>query len=288
MRRYFVTDLDGTLLQSNGLVSEFTAKVVNRALDEGQVISFATARSWGSAASGTSAIHWKHPVIVYNGVQIIDPLTGVVLAAQLLPEEVCNAVFSQGLAFDIAPLIFGRDSSGQERIWHEPSLRYGPHQFKSSRLGDSRFMVRSPLRVFPHEQVMMITYIAEEDLLVELQERLTKRLRESVHIHWSPDIYLRPYGFLEVTHPGASKEMALQTWLRLVHGSADAVTVFGDNFNDLGMFEVAGHSVSVANGVEALKAVASEVIGHHDEDAVARYLARKLWNGQEGLGFLRQ
>lgn len=73
--RYFVTDLDGTLLRSDASVSDLTVDVVTRALHEGRVVSFATARSWISAKPQVHRIPWRHPIIVYNGAIILDPVT---------------------------------------------------------------------------------------------------------------------------------------------------------------------------------------------------------------------
>lgn len=73
--RYFVTDLDGTPLRSDASVSDLTVDVVTRALHEGRVVSFATARSWISAKPQVHRIPWRHPIIVYNGAIILDPVT---------------------------------------------------------------------------------------------------------------------------------------------------------------------------------------------------------------------
>src|SRR3989339_293318 len=49
--------------------------------------------------------------------------------------------------------------------------------------------------------------------------------------------------------------------------------IFGDYFNDVGMFELAGTSVAVANAQEGVKKLANIVLPHtNDEDAVAKYL----------------
>ena len=47
----------------------------------------------------------------------------------------------------------------------------------------------------------------------------------------------------------------------------------GDNFNDVGMFELAGISVAMANAQEGVKELAKIVLPHtNDEDGVAKYL----------------
>ncbi|MEJ2414766.1 MAG: HAD hydrolase family protein, partial [Sulfurimonas sp.] len=55
--------------------------------------------------------------------------------------------------------------------------------------------------------------------------------------------------------------------------------VFGDNLNDIGMFNLANISVAVANAHNDVKQMAKVVLPHtNDEDGVAQYLER-LRNG---------
>lgn len=74
----------------------------------------------------------------------------------------------------------------------------------------------------------------------------------------------------------ASKENAarqvLQTWGLTL---ADAVC-FGDDHNDVGLFETCGYSVAMGNGIALLKEMASEVTATHEEDGVAVVLERML------------
>ena len=56
----------------------------------------------------------------------------------------------------------------------------------------------------------------------------------------------------------------------------DKVMVFGDGENDLSMFEVADESYAPANGQAAVKSKATEIIGHHNEDGVARFLRKRF------------
>ena len=54
------------------------------------------------------------------------------------------------------------------------------------------------------------------------------------------------------------------------------IIAFGDGDNDLSLFEVATESYAVANADDALKTMATEVIGHHDEDGVAKFLRKRF------------
>jgi hydroxymethylpyrimidine pyrophosphatase-like HAD family hydrolase len=51
------------------------------------------------------------------------------------------------------------------------------------------------------------------------------------------------------------------------------VVVFGDNLNDIGMFEWAGKSIAVKNALDEVKEKADIILPYtNDEDAVAKYL----------------
>ncbi|MBO4495598.1 MAG: HAD hydrolase family protein, partial [Clostridiales bacterium] len=52
----------------------------------------------------------------------------------------------------------------------------------------------------------------------------------------------------------------------------DRLVVFGDSLNDVSMFKIADEAYTVANARSELKALATDVIGYNEEDAVAHYL----------------
>ena len=47
---------------------------------------------------------------------------------------------------------------------------------------------------------------------------------------------------------------------------------FGDQENDLSMFAAADESYAPENASDVVKEQATAVIGHHDEDGIARFL----------------
>jgi hydroxymethylpyrimidine pyrophosphatase-like HAD family hydrolase len=61
------------------------------------------------------------------------------------------------------------------------------------------------------------------------------------------------------------------------------VLTFGDGDNDVPMFEVAGMSVAMGNGMEAAKAKAGWVTGTHDEGGVGMFLREVFFHDDGGL-----
>lgn len=79
-------------------------------------------------------------------------------------------------------------------------------------------------------------------------------------------------GLAEISAPGVTKAAALEAWCEGLGISAREVWAFGDMPNDLPMIAWAGTSFAVANGHPAVIAAADHVCPANDEDGVAQTL----------------
>ena len=88
MKTLYVSDLDGTLLNTQARISPRSLEIINRLAAEGMPFTYATARSLSSASVVTRGLSARIPVIVYNGAYIMEPATGKILASEgFSPEE---------------------------------------------------------------------------------------------------------------------------------------------------------------------------------------------------------
>ncbi|BBI31018.1 HAD-IIB family hydrolase [Cohnella abietis] len=276
MQTAFLTDLDGTLLQSNASLSAYTIDVLTKALEQGIVISYATARSYSSSNRIVSAIPWKYPIVLYNGAVILDPLTQKVLNGHWLEREITNEIIDMGRMAKLLPFLFTLDNEDKERVWHEKLSRTGDLQFYESRPNDPRFAECTPLECPDANRTLIITYIGLLEELEPLKATVEQAFHDKVHIHFMKDPYIDNHYFLEFSHRKANKKEGLRKWAQLIHCTPEQVTAFGDNLNDLGMFELAGTCLAVANAHPQLLDIATGKLGCNDEDAVAHYISKVL------------
>ena len=68
----YITDLDGTLLNSKKEVSETTCKLLNELIDQGVHFSVATARTPATVENILKDVKVKEPIVVMNGVALYD------------------------------------------------------------------------------------------------------------------------------------------------------------------------------------------------------------------------
>mgnify|MGYP000929333258 CR=1 FL=1 len=279
MDRFFLTDLDGTLLKDDTSISENTIEIFKNAFEKGLIISYSTARSYISSKSATHQIPWKYPIILYNGALIFDPVEKVVIEGFWLNREIANSIIEVGKRQDLTPLLFCLDKQNNEHVLHERLKKRGDIEFYNSRKNDPRFKELEELICTEDYRTLIITYIGFYDELEPLRQYFEMKYKGRIHIHFMKDNYIEEHYFLEITNIKANKEDGLIAWCKLVGCKPSEVTVFGDNLNDLGMFSKAGKKVAVLNADPVIKEKSDKVIPSNEEDGVANYInniAKKL------------
>lgn len=264
MKTLFVSDLDGTLLQSSERTSPFTNEVINALVERGMLFSYATARSYMTAQKVTAGLHAKIPLIVYNGAMVIDNTDHSFLVKNFFGAEAERLLDDLGRS-GVVPIVYAF-IDGQERFSFVPAMcTHGMNLFLESRKGDIRTNgVDSPEKLRQGE-IFYITCIDTPEKLRPLYEKY----RERYHCVFQRDLYTKEQ-WLEIMPKAASKANAVRQLKERL--GCQRVVAFGDGKNDIDMFEIADEGYAVCNAVEELKAVATGIIGSNEEDGVARWL----------------
>ena len=261
----YLSDLDGTLLRADQRTSEYTNRVVNRLVDAGVHFSYATARSIDTAVRVTKGIEVDIPVIVHNGAFIVDS------AEKFTPEEesrIWGAFLSHGLYPLSYAVIDGRNRFSYLRE------KCGKEQWafvlsRTSNAEDHRAREIFSVDEALDGDVYYFACIDDEEKLRPVYEFLQDKFR----CIFSRDIYTDA-PWLEVLPRNASKASAAKILKEKL--GCDRIVCFGDEINDIPMFEIADEKYAVANAAPELKALATAVIGDNDEDAVAKWLAERF------------
>lgn len=264
MRTLYVSDLDGTLLRSDETISEYTCQVVNMLVKKGMIFSYATARSYHTAQKVTQGLNAQIPIIIYNGTMIKDNQTGKILLSHFFDQGV-HELIDDLIVHHIYPIVYSILDGEEKFSYVEGKCSQGTMHFIQSRKGDIRSNPVNHINDLYKGNKFYITCIDDKDKLEPLYHKYKDRFR----CLFQKDFYSGEQ-WLEFLPREASKSnaiMKLKDYLQ-----CDKVIVFGDGKNDIDMFEKADECYAVENAVEELKEIATDVIGHHDEDAVVKWL----------------
>lgn len=267
MKTLYVTDLDGTLLNRNHLVNQRSIDIINELVEKGMLFTYATARSLSSASVATKGLLVKTPVITYNGVAIVDPLTSKVLSfLSFLPEEIDKVIHFLE-EYNISPLVYAYIDNVEKVSWLIERENEGIKRYLSLRQNDKRQRPLKRKEELYVGNIFYFTCIGEKEELMPVYQTFSKDDRFHCIIY--QELYSTEY-WCEIMPKRATKKDAIEK-LKAMLG-CDQVITFGDGINDVPMFEISDECYAVANAVDELKEVATGIIGANEEDSVAKWL----------------
>lgn len=261
----YITDLDGTLLTSGQYVSPKSCEIINRLTERGMIFSYATARSLITAKKVTVGLEVKTPVIVNNGVFIVDSQNGEKLVKNTFTAEQGLDIFRTLTDFGISPFVYSIIDDTEKFSYIHQKMTRGMADFLDTRQGDTRNRPLSDESGMLDGEIFYFTCIDEAGSMSEVHEELKKRY----YCVYSKDIYSGDQ-WLEILPKSATKANAV---LQLKeYCGCERLVVFGDGINDIPMFKAADECYAVENAAPELKEIADGIIGNNNEDSVAEFL----------------
>lgn len=274
MKKLYVSDLDGTLLNTSGEISEFSRNTINDLISKGLNFSIATARTAATANGILSGLDIKEPVILMNGMVIYDLKNKKYIKQHNFTWEQRDAILEIIELRKIPAFVY--TIQNEELICYTyaddkltPEMKY----FKDERVVKfkKRFEAIEHYTDLKKLEVIYFTLLGKYDDLSDLKLAIDEV--ENVDTLLYLDVYTDDW-ILEVHIAGVDKGTATKE-LRENTG-ADQLYVFVDNTNDIPMMNEADYSYAVDNSKENVKLIADEIIGNNDEDAVARKLLKVI------------
>lgn len=272
-RTLFVSDMDGTLLNTQSRISDTSARIISALSESGALITVATARTPATVEPLLKGTFTSIPAVVMTGAALWDRKLHRYLSTRPLSNAVASEVTEELRGAGIEPFVytFGPEHDMLEVYSHEP-LSAPMQEFMTQRIASKlkRFHIGSDAP--EANQVMLLFSIGPKEQIFDIAARL--RERGDCAVSAFTDTTWPDMGLLEIFAKGVDKASAL---LRLKHLlGADKMVVYGDNLNDLPMFAVADEAIAVGNALDEVKTHATKVIGDNDADSVAKDIACRL------------
>ncbi len=277
MKHLFITDLDGTLLNSNSRVSQRSAGIISDLSHKGALISIATARTPATVEPLLQNTVTTPPAVVMTGAALWDRTSHSFISPQFIDPDSVARINATCLNHGLNPFTYTIQPSG---IIH--TYFHGQPNLKEQNFINERCNLRlKRIHILPweHEKelpiypdTILIFSLGTTDLVYSLADELRQSKLCSVSSY--PDIFNSRIAYIEIFAPDVNKASAVRRLKELTE--ADHMTVFGDNLNDIPMMKIADTAVAVENALPQVKEIADIVIGSNNDDAVARYILEHI------------
>ncbi len=273
--RLYISDLDGTLLADNARLSDTSRRGLIHLLQSGVPFTVASARSIVSIRHTLGDLPLSLPVIEINGAFITDYATGRHEVINSIPRDRVETVYDHIDRLHLIPILSAFDGQ-RDRVYHSRLANPGMEWYYNERKGmnDNRL---TPVESFPSifdSRIVAFTVIDTRQKLLPLAEQIQGGLADSLESHFFENPYSPGWWWLTIHDKSACKSRAVRTVAAAAGYDLKQVVVFGDNLNDIKMFQTGCHPVAVANATDDLKRHAAEIIGDNNSDSVVRYILR--------------
>ena len=281
MFKLMTIDLDGTLLNSYGEVSEETRKALLAAKERGTEVVLASGRPISSTESLAVELGVDNYLISGNGAAVYDIKEQKVIYDRFLTKE---------QVMKIAKLC--EDNSFFYNVYTEDeviasSLNYNVlfyHKENVKKIEEKRTHINVVQNIMEYieqsgkEKFLKITVCDESQFIFN---SIMKRLKEIDGIDVLETAYMSrkkikdgtddvdiQYFYTEITNKNVNKWSAIEFLLEKLNIKREEVISIGDNLNDKEMIENAGLGVVMGNSNPIMKELADEIVADNNSEGV--------------------
>lgn len=281
MFKLMAIDLDGTLLNSTGEVSEGTKLALQNARAQGTEVVLASGRPISSTKTLALELGVDNYIISGNGSVVYDIQKDEIIYNKFLTKEqvleivrMCEEnsfyyniyteeeVIAKSLNYNVLFYYKENVKKVEEKRTHinivENVRRYieesgNEHFLKITVCDESKLIFNSIMR--------KLKEIENVDIL-EVEYMSKKRIKDG-----TDDVDIQYY-YTEVTNQNVNKWSAIEFLMNKLGIKANEIVAIGDNLNDKEMIENAGLGVVMGNSNPKMKEIANVIVADNDSEGV--------------------
>ena len=261
-----ISDLDGTLLNSDHTISAYTKSVFQELHKQNYLIIVATGRHHIDAMAIINGLDFPVYLVTSNGARIHSPQKELLYSFNMDGDSV-KSVLALDIDPEITTVLF------RETVWQTSKINNKLNAFQKDLAYPPQVVNFSELEDF--NAIKIFFTHDDHQKLIDLKEKILES-----HL----DVFSHAFSLpicLEFMDKSVDKSVAISKILEKEGFSFEETIIFGDGFNDEKMLNAAGFGLIMGNAPENLKSKLPhlEVISSNAEDGVAKYLIEIL----EGL-----
>lgn len=289
MYKLIAIDLDGTLLNSHGQISEKNRQELLKANKEGAEIVIASGRSTTSVKNIANDLGMCRYIICGNGSLIYDLQDEKIIYDKFIEKEKAKQIIKiceeNSIYYNIytEDMVIAKTLANNVLFYHQENSTKPDHKKTKINLVQDIYKYVENMQ---NQNILKIT-ISDNDSIIF--NGIIRKLREIKQIdvldveHMSrkviksgtEDISIEYY-YTEITNQNVDKWYAIEYLINELNIKPEQVMTIGDNINDKVMIEKAGLGVSMGNSAPYIKEIAKLVVANNNDDGVAEAIEKNF------------
>jgi hypothetical protein len=258
--RLLLSDIDGTLVPSDKILTERTIRAVSDLRDAGIIFAISSSRPPRGLSMYIKPLKLTTPIAGFNGGMIVDPNERV-LEERIIDDDITSTTIGFLDEHNVNAWIY----RGQEWYVRDPEEPYVAHEAEVCGF--------QPLPIADFKSVSdcvakIVGVSNDRDALTRAQRDLHTTFGADVSATNSSSYYL------DITNPQANKGSVVNYLSSMFGVPASEIATIGDAQNDVAMFERSGLSIAMGNAEDNVKRSAREVTTSNEDEGFARAVER--------------
>ena len=281
MYKLVAIDLDGTMLNQYGIITEKTKKAISKAQEKGVEVMIASARAVTSLKRFSKEINSNKYFISGNGAITYDIKNNKILYENILSKtkalkiiKICeensiyynvyteNGIIAKNLSYNTLYYYKDNLTKPDENRTHINIVENVYDYFEQREEKILKIMICDEHKTVFNSIVRKLKELSEIEVL-EVSHMSRKIIKQGT------DEIALEYFYTEVSAKDVDKWNALEEIIGLMNISKEEVVTIGDNANDLKMITNAGLGVAMGESAPYVKQSADIIAPTNDEDGVA-------------------
>lgn len=288
MYKMVAIDLDGTMLNQYGIITEKTKDVIKRVQEKGVEVIIASGRAITSVKRFSKEINSEKYFISGNGAITYDIKNNRILYENVLKKQkalkiikICeensiyynvyteNGIIAKSLNYNTLYYYKDNLTKPDENRTHINIVENVYDYIESKNEKILKIMICDEHKSVFNSIVRRLKDVDEVEVLEvsHMSRKIIKQGTEEIALE---------YFYTEVSAKDVDKWSALEELMKIVDISKEELVTIGDNANDVKMIKNAGLGIAMGESAPYVKSVADEITLSNDEDGVAIIL-RKIF-----------
>lgn len=265
-------DLDHTVVNSDGSMSDVTKAALKQAIADGIVVLPVSGRAFATFPEAICEMEGIDYVVTSNGAAVYDMKNKVRIHGEIIDVKDVHAIFECLDKFfsngQITYEAFVDGVAYGDKCYVDDPMAFGVPQSSANYIQTTRRPEASIMEfMLKHEaELDSLDVVLKDGALYDFIEKQISDVTENIYI--TSAVSYR----LEVSHKNSGKSTGLRYVLDKLGITPEETIAFGDGDNDAEMLAMAGIGVAMENATEKCKSSADTICGCCENDGVARFL----------------
>lgn len=267
-------DLDGTLLTNEKKISPYTMEILEKAIEQGVIITIATGRPFMGIPEELRTFQGIQYAMSSNGAKIINVANGDIIMENLLPAELAMKMLEIGNHYDALQEVYFEDQGyvDEDKMKHLEKYHHNPNMWEYFRTTRKQVPDIISLAKEKHQDMDKV-----QMLFADLSER-DAAWKEIEKVEGVTQVDSLGYN-IEINSAGVNKGAMLLELGAMLGIKREEIMACGDGQNDIAMVQMAGLGVAMGNAKDSVKKVADYVTDTNEEQGVAKAIKKFVLEG---------